>query len=107
VLVGGQYRGAAERRVRRVALRYAPGIGLAWIGVQEPRGTIVDPRRVRLQLRLVRVAIRAASPGERAAMVPRAIEILDKVALEVQAEPDPALMQLLVEVRDEVQTIVD
>ena len=67
----------------------------------------MDPHRIRLQLRLVQVAIRAAGPGERAAMVPRAIEILDKVALEVQAEPDPALMQLLADVRDEVQTGVD
>jgi hypothetical protein len=37
-------------------------------------------------------------------MVPRAIEILDKVAMEIQSDPDPALMQLLAEVRDEVGT---
>jgi hypothetical protein len=49
----------------------------------------------------------AARPGERAAMVPRAIEILDKVAVEIEPDPDPTLLQLLAEVRDEVQTRVD
>ena len=67
----------------------------------------MDRRRVRLQLRLVRVAMEAARPGERAAMVPRAIEILDKVAVEIEPDPDLALLRLLAEVRDEVQTRVD
>ena len=67
----------------------------------------MDPRRVRLQLRLVRVAMRAARPGERTGMVPRAIEILEKVAVEIQASRDPALERLLADVRDEVQTSVD
>ena len=40
-------------------------------------------------------------------MVPRAIEILDKMAIEIQADPDPALMQLLADVRGEVQTRAD
>jgi hypothetical protein len=67
----------------------------------------MDLRRARLQLRLVRAAMRAARPRERAAMVPRAIEILDKVALEIRSEPDPALGRLLAEVRGEVGTSVD
>ena len=36
-------------------------------------------------------------------MVPRAIEILDKVAFEIESHPDPALKQLLADVRSEVE----
>jgi len=48
--------------------------------------------------------MRGAQPGERPAMVPRAIEILDAVAIEIQADPDPALERLLADVRHELRT---
>jgi hypothetical protein len=67
----------------------------------------VDPGRVRLQLRLVRAVMSAARPADRAAMRPRAVEILQMVAMQIESDPDPALVQLLAEVRDEVQTGVD
>ena len=63
----------------------------------------MDPRRVRLQLRIVRVAMRVAQPAERQTMVPRAKEILDNVAFEIASEPDPALARLLAEVRSEIE----
>ena len=36
-------------------------------------------------------------------MAPRAIEILDKLAIEIESEPDPALNRLLADVRSEVE----
>lgn len=63
----------------------------------------MDPRRVRLQLRIVKVAMQAARPAERVGMLPRAIEILDNVAFEIESQPDPALARLLAEVRSEVE----
>lgn len=67
----------------------------------------MDPRRVKLQLRIVRVAMHAAEPAERHVMVPRAIEILDKVAYEIGPQPDPALNALLADVRSEIEGIPD
>lgn len=63
----------------------------------------VDPERVRLQLRIVQVAMQTARPAEREGMVPRAMEILDKVAFEIESDPDPALTRLLAAVRSEVE----
>ena len=63
----------------------------------------MDPRRVRLQLRIVRVAMQVAQPAERQTMAPRAKEILDKVAFEISSQPDPALTRLLSEVRSEIE----
>lgn len=54
-------------------------------------------------MRIVKVVMRAARQAERDTMVPRAIEILDKLAIEIEAEPDPALNQLMAEVRAEVE----
>ena len=54
-------------------------------------------------MQIVRVAIQAARPAELVGMVPRAIEILDKVAFEIASHPDPALGRLLAEVREEVE----
>ena len=67
----------------------------------------MDQRRIGLQLRLVRASMRAARPADRAGMLPRAIEILDQVAIEIRSDPDPALEQLLGEVREEALTGVD
>ena len=63
----------------------------------------MDPRRVRLQLQIVKVVMRAAQDAERDLMVPRAIEILDKVAFEIESPPDPALSRLLADVRSEIE----
>ena len=63
----------------------------------------MDPRRVRLQLRIVRAAMQAARPAERDGMALRANEILDKMAFEIESDPDPALTRLLAEVRSEVE----
>ena len=68
-----------------------------------PLGDDVDPRRVRLQLRIVKVVMRAARDAERDTMAPRAREILDKVAIEIESEGDPALSRLLADVRSEVE----
>ena len=66
-------------------------------------GDDVDARRVRLQLRIVRVSMQTAQPDERETMVPRAIEILDRMAYEIEARPDPALTRLLADVRAEIE----
>jgi hypothetical protein len=63
----------------------------------------VDSRRVRLQLRLLQTAIRAARPGERAGVVERASAILQQVAVEIHPEEDPELANLLDAVRAEMQ----
>jgi hypothetical protein len=47
--------------------------------------------------------MRAAQPAERDVMLPRAITILDKVAFEIESQPNPALRWLLAEVRGEVR----
>jgi len=62
----------------------------------------VDPRRVRLQLRIVRATMQAARPAERDGMASRASEILDKVAFQIESHPDPELTRLLADVRSEV-----
>ncbi len=67
------------------------------------QGDDVDPRRVRLQLRIVKAAMQAARPAERDGMLPRASEILDRMAFEIESQPDPALARLLAEVRSEVE----
>lgn len=51
--------------------------------------------------------MQVAEPAERETMVPRAIEILDKVAYEIGARPDPALTALLADVRSEVEGTPD
>jgi hypothetical protein len=79
------------------------GTGLARRAKSEGQGDDVDPRRVRLQLRIVRVALQSARPAERDGMMPRAMEILDKMAFEIESHPDPALTQLLAEVRSEAE----
>jgi hypothetical protein len=75
--------------------------------VRQTEGDDMDPRRARLQLRIVRVAMQVAEPAERETMVPPAIEILDKVAYEIGARPDPALTALLANVRSEVEGTSD
>lgn len=62
----------------------------------------MDPRRVRLQLRLIESVMRAARPADREAMQERAIEILDAVAVEIETASDPELFALLAEVRSQV-----
>ena len=47
--------------------------------------------------------MQAARPAERDGMVSRANEILDKMAFEIESDPDPALTRLLAEVRAEVE----
>ena len=47
--------------------------------------------------------MQTARPAERDGMVPRAMEILDKMAFEIESDPDPALTRLLAEVRSEVE----
>ena len=47
--------------------------------------------------------MQTARPAERDGMVPRAMEILDKMAFEIESDPDPALSRLLAEVRSEVE----
>ena len=44
-----------------------------------------------------------AQPDERELMVPRAFEILEKVAYEIGSQADPSLTRLLAEVRSEIQ----
>ena len=47
--------------------------------------------------------MQAARPAERDGMVSRASEILDKMAFEIESDPDPALSRLLAQVRAEVE----
>jgi hypothetical protein len=47
--------------------------------------------------------MQAARPAERDGMALRANEILDKMAFEIESDPDPALTRLLAEVRSEVE----
>lgn len=63
----------------------------------------MDPRRIRLQLRIVQAVLRRARPDERRQMLPRAVEILDKVAVEIEPEQDPALTAFLREIRAEFE----
>lgn len=62
----------------------------------------MDPRRVRLQLRIVEALMRVARPADRPAMELRATEILEKAALEIEPEADPELAAMLARVRAEV-----
>ena len=62
----------------------------------------MDPRRVRLQLRIVETVMRTARPADRSAMQRRASEILDMVAIEIQSSADPELDALLARVRSQV-----
>lgn len=54
-------------------------------------------------MRIVKAAMQAARPAERDGMLPRASEILDRMAFEIESQPDPALARLLAEVRSEVE----
>lgn len=79
--------------------RWAPDLRRADI---KPRGEAVDPRRVRLQLRIVEALMRVARPADRPAMELRATEILEKVALEIEPRADPELAAMLARARAEV-----
>ena len=46
--------------------------------------------------------MQSARPAERDGMVPRAMELLDRMAFEIESDPDPALSRLLADVRSEV-----
>jgi hypothetical protein len=59
----------------------------------------VDRTRIRLQLRFVQVALDDARPQNRAQMASRASEILDRVAVQIESDPDPELVTLLAKVR--------
>jgi len=48
--------------------------------------------------------MRAARPEDRAAMLPRAKEILDNVAIQIESEADAELEQLLGAIRTELET---
>lgn len=62
----------------------------------------MDPRRVRLQLRLLRVALKAARPSERIGVAERASAILQQVAIEIHPEEDPEVANLFDAVRAEM-----
>ena len=62
----------------------------------------MDPRRVRLQLRIVETVMRTVRPADRSAMQRRASEILDMVAIEIQSSADPELDAFLARVRSQV-----
>lgn len=51
--------------------------------------------------------MQGARPADRADMLPRAIQILDSVAVQIRSDPEPALAELLAEVRGEVEALRD
>ena len=63
-------------------------------------------RRIELQLRLLRAVLRSerrrGSPEALALLVERSDAILERVALEIEEEPDPELHDLLAAVRAEL-----
>jgi hypothetical protein len=65
----------------------------------------VKSRRLWLQLRLVQAVMRHARPAERQQMLPRAIAILDQVALEIVTQPDPEAAELLARLRAETDLL--
>ena len=69
----------------------------------QAEGDDVDPRRVRLQLRLIETLMRAARPAERKGMQERATKILEAVAVEIEPTADAELAQLLARTRAEVE----
>jgi hypothetical protein len=69
----------------------------------ETKGDNVNPRRLRLQLRLLMAVVRAARPHERQGVVERGSAILENVAIEIHPEEDRELAKLLDAVRAEMQ----
>ena len=63
----------------------------------------MDPRRARLQLRIIETLMRAAAPADRRAMQARASEILEAVAVEIEPMADAELRELLARTRAEVE----
>ena len=63
----------------------------------------MDSRRARLQLRVIETLMRVARPADRELMRPRAIEILDAVAVEIEPMADADLTGLLAATRAEVE----
>lgn len=78
-------------------------MALAVFSVRQAKGSDVDSRGVRLQLRLLQTVLRAARPSERAGVAERASAILERVAVEIRPEQDPELATLLDTVRAEMQ----
>jgi hypothetical protein len=69
----------------------------------------VDRRRVELELRLVRgllhAELRRSRPGLSAGFAERSGAILDRLALAIDAEADPDLVELLAAARAEVSEL--